>query len=180
MRIASISPRRSGWSLIELLLVMVIIALLSVVAFPMFGYFMAKGRFAACISHLRALHTCFDTYMLDHDMVWPQPPPGKFENTENESDQWEWWHETLKPYGSSKGFWLCPEDAESQEQMHSETENYASSYIPTMFDEVPNVAYSWTNQPWLIERGQLHGKKTGPNLLMPDGSIRQGASFYKE
>ena len=178
----AIAPIRlsQGWSLIELLLVIVIIGLLGTLAVPMYGYFMAKGRYAACVSHLRNLHVCFGNYMLDNDMVWPQPPPGKLDNINDESEEWEWWHETLKPYGSAKHYWLCPEDADSQEQMHSETDDYASSYIPTLFEAVPNTAYTWSNQPWLIERGQLHGKDQGPNILMPDGTIRQGPNFYAQ
>lgn len=170
--------RCAGWTFVELLLVLVLAAVLATISFPLFSYMKARAKFAACVSHLRALHTCFNNYMLDNDMVWPQPPPGKLESAQDEDEEWQWWHETLQPYGATKAFWLCPADADSQEQMRNEGDDFASSYIPTQFDEVPNTAFKWSGQPWLIERGELHGKGQGPNILMPDGTIRQGISFF--
>lgn len=173
-------PRRTGWTLIELLLVSIIAAVLATIGFPMFSYMKARAKLASCVSHLRALHTCFNTYMLDHDMVWPQPPEGVLESSGDEQEEWEWWHKTLLPYGGTKAFWLCPADAESQDQMRNEKDDFAASYIPTQFDEVPNTAFKWSSQPWLIERGEMHGKGRGPNILMPDGTIRQGISFFQK
>ncbi|MFZ4767763.1 MAG: hypothetical protein ACOYMN_22680, partial [Roseimicrobium sp.] len=79
--------------------------------------------------------------------------------------------------GSNKALWLCPEDARSKAETYAEGSDFAGSYIPTEFDEVPNTAFRWSRQPWLMERGELHGEGNGGNMLMPDGSIRQTPSM---
>ena len=169
-----------GWTLIELLMVAVIVAALATIAFPAFSFLKEKAGFAACVSHLRSLHTCFTNYMLDNEMVWPQVPVEQFAASEDETKEWKWWNDTLKPYGSSKALWICPADSDTQDQMHAEGVEFAGSYIPTEFDNVPNTAFKWSTQPWLLERGSLHGKKQGPNLLMPDGTVRQGHAFFPQ
>ena len=178
---SSIPRRRSpvGWTLIELLIVITLVAALATLSFPMFGYLKAKAQFAACVSHLRSMHAGFSSYLLDNDLIWPQMPPG-LQGSEGEEREWEWWFNTLKPYGVHKSLWLCPADTSSKEQTFREDQDHASSYIPTRFDDLPNTAYRWSNQPWLLERGTFHGKNKGPNMLMPDGTIRQGLSLYSE
>ncbi|MFZ4767001.1 MAG: type II secretion system protein, partial [Roseimicrobium sp.] len=132
------SPR--GWTLLELLIVVCMIAALVTISVPVFGYLRSRANFVACVSHLRSLHNCFLNYMQDHEMVWPQVPASAIGDSENEEKEWKWWHETLAPYGSNKALWLCPEDARSKAETYAEGSDFAGSYIPTEFDEVPNTA----------------------------------------
>jgi prepilin-type N-terminal cleavage/methylation domain-containing protein len=170
------SPR--GFSLIELLIVVAVVAVLATIAFPIYGSLRAKAQQAACLSHLRIMHVGLATYMQDHENVWPQMPEYLAEGS-SENDMWEWWYFALKDYGVGPTHWVCPAEAyrPPEEKTKKPGDEYTSSYIPTYFDEAPNTAFRWAAQPWVIERGQLHGSKDGPNLLMMDGSIRQGPSM---
>ncbi len=169
---------KSAFTLIELLIVTTIIAILATISVPLFGFLKGRAQQVSCISHLRIMHGGFMGYMQEHDEIWPQMPPGL--NEADEGKEWEWWYEQLKDYGVSKAHWLCPADVSSPEQTYDVNDNFASSYIPTPFDGLPNTAFKWSSQPWVIERGTLHGDKQGPNILMPDGTIRQGLSLFPE
>jgi prepilin-type N-terminal cleavage/methylation domain-containing protein len=166
----------SGFTLLELLIVMVIVATLATIAFPLFGHFRKRAQFVTCVSRLRVLHGGFMGHMMDNDMVWPQMPPEVFDSL-NEDKMWEWYIDILRPYGIGKQTWTCPTDVSDNEEMFSE-DKHVGSFIPTLFDERPNTAFLWGNQPWLIERGEMHGKGDGPNIVMPDGSVRQGPALF--
>jgi type II secretory pathway pseudopilin PulG len=162
---------------VELLVVIMIVAALVTISFPAFGYLREKARDAACIGNLRILQLGAATYMLDHDAVWPQMP----ENISiegSEEPMWKWWYEELRDYGVSKRHWICPSDVASQGEELSITDQYYGSYIPTGFEATPNVAFLWTRQPWFMERGQMHGMNHGPNVAMPDGTVRAGPSLF--
>ncbi|RBP43761.1 prepilin-type N-terminal cleavage/methylation domain-containing protein [Roseimicrobium gellanilyticum] len=177
MKIPALRSAPRGWTLIELLIVVTLVAVLATLAFPLFGYFRKKAQFVSCVSHLRVLHGGFMAHMMDNDMVWPQVPEDIFNSSDDER-MWRWYFETLKPYGIGKPMWTCPADVLSSEEVYSTESDFTGSYIPTMFDERPNTAFLWGNQPWLIERGEMHGKGDGPNIVMPDGTVRQGPSLF--
>lgn len=170
---------RRGFTLIELLVVIMIVAALATLFFPMFGYLREKARDAACIGNLRILQLGAATYMLDHDAIWPQMPE-TLGTGESEEPMWKWWYEELKDYGVSKRHWICPSEVESQEQQFSITDQFYGTYIPTGFEATPNIAFQWTTQPWFIERGQMHGKNHGPNVAMPDGTVREGPALFNQ
>jgi len=165
----------AGYSLIEIMLVMAISALFMTLAFPMFGYFREKAGFAGCVSHLRIIHVGLNTYMIDHEMVWPQVPDYI---SGEEVMEYKWWDRTLKDYGVASKHWVCPSDNSISEEEKAELKDgeVYGSYMPTLFDSIPNTAFRW-KQPWVIERGAFHGDKRGPNLLMPDGSVQEGPAF---
>lgn len=173
------SPRRhpGGWTLLELLIVAIIIAILVTLSMPLYSYLRMKAQFVACVSNLRVLHGGFMGHMMDNNMVWPQMPESIFTSPDEER-VWKWWYETLKPYNIAKKAWACPADVHSPEELYSGEDHFVGTYNPTLFDEAPNSAFLWANQPWLIERGQLHGKKDGPNILMMDGTVRQAPSLF--
>lgn len=156
-----------------MLLVVAIIALLATLTIPLFGVLRDKARAAVCMSNLRALHVSFNGYLQDHGNVWPQLPQGGFGN---EEDQWRWWLDTLKDYGSERKHWLCPSDEDGvKAQNDTKEDHFIGSYVVCQFDEFPETAFRWA-QPWIVERGG-HGANKEPNMLMPDGSIVQGFAF---
>ncbi len=171
--------RNKGFTLVELLMVIVIVSALVTLFFPLFGYLREKGRDAACIGNLRILQLGAATYMLDHDAIWPQMPED-LGTGESEEPMWEWWFEELKDYGVAKRHWICPSEVASEGHEHSLTDDFYGSYIPTAFDATPNIAFYWTSQPWFIERGEMHGKNHGANIAMPDGTVRQGPSLFMQ
>lgn len=168
-------PSSNGYTLIEMLIVLAIVALLATISFPVFGKFRDMAGFATCISNMRIMHVGFNTYMQDHEMVWPQLPEDGYDEEERE---WEWWYNAVKDYGVSKTNWVCPSDDSHRGVPNDDSgkEIFTSSYAPTMFEDSPSVAFRW-NQPWVLERGAYHKKTQGPNMLMPDGTIMQGPSL---
>jgi hypothetical protein len=73
--------------------------------------------------------------------------------------------------------WVCPSDLTRIQDL-DEKKPFSASYGATFFDELPNTAFLW-NQPWAKESSGMHGTR-GPNMLMPDGTIREGLSILDD
>jgi prepilin-type N-terminal cleavage/methylation domain-containing protein len=162
-----------GYTLVEVLLVVAIAALLMTLSIPVYRVLKEKASYAGCVSHLRILHTGFTTYLSDHEMIWPQVPEL---SVGDETKEYKWWVETLGDYGVSRKQWVCPADRDLNDETDLPPGEFRGSYIPTLFDEFPNTAFRW-KQPWVIERGGLHGSDKGPNMLMPDGTVQEGPAM---
>jgi len=161
-----------AFTLIEMLMVLVIMALLVTMTIPVYGVLRAKAGMAGCIGNLRVIGSGLNNYMLDHNMVWPQMPQGNFND---EIQRSKWWETTLESSGVIHKNWICPNDKQSINW--DSRDEFRSSYAVTQFDEFPSSAFRW-KQPWVIERGGFHGTgNVGPNMYMPDGTIQQGYAF---
>ncbi len=167
----------NGWSLTELLVVIAIIALLVTLSFPAYSFIKAKMNFAACVGNLKSLHGGLSVALQDNAMVWPQYP-GDLESLGDDSQGklGRFWYETLKPYGVPRKTWICPGDRDGRENDEGNDETFSPSYGVTLFDDTPSSAYHWF-QPWVIESNQNHGRNQGPNIIMPDGNVRQGVGI---
>jgi prepilin-type N-terminal cleavage/methylation domain-containing protein len=167
-----------GWSLTEVMVATAIIAMLVTLSFPAYSFVRAKMDFAVCVGNLKSIHAGLSTHMQDHAMIWPQYPHDIREGADDEGEDKlsSWWYEQLKPYGVTRKTWLCPGDREGHELDETHPETLMASYGVTLFDEMPNSAYRWF-QPWVVEAGQNHGQSQGPNLIMPDGQVRQGVGI---
>jgi prepilin-type N-terminal cleavage/methylation domain-containing protein/prepilin-type processing-associated H-X9-DG protein len=64
-------PFRKGWTLIELLTVIAVIAVLAAILLPVFHQAREKARQATCISQLKQLASATLMYAQDHDEVLP-------------------------------------------------------------------------------------------------------------
>lgn len=65
------SVRRSGFTLVELLVVVAIIAILAAVLFPVFARAKEKSKQSVCLSNMRQLGSGLKIYMLDSDEKLP-------------------------------------------------------------------------------------------------------------
>lgn len=168
-----IRRRRSGLTLLELMLVIAVLAIVVASAIPAYSYFRRKVEDATCMANLRSLHAGFSTYLQDHQFVWPQSP--FFQNqgsaVVSDGDEAQWWFETLKDYGPTRETWLCPSERGHWAEVN-DPDNFDSSYVPSNFDDTPNIAYRWALQPWVIERGGFHDKGMA-NAIFPDGHINK-------
>ena len=63
--------RKSGFTLVEIMIVVAIIALLAVIAIPSFMRARLKSQQSACVNNLRQISGASDSYALDHSGTWP-------------------------------------------------------------------------------------------------------------
>ena len=67
-----VSRKCSGFTLIELMIVIAIISILSSILAPNFVRVRAQGHLIACKSNLKNIATCCELYAIDHDGRYPQ------------------------------------------------------------------------------------------------------------
>ena len=148
--------------LLAVLGIMIIIATLLIgVASRMHGI----GDRARCTANLRTIYFGLDNYMKEVGN-WPQQPDfprGK------EKEYGDWWVRTLEPYGVTPSAWKCP-GVTRLGSITAAGESPKVHYSPTMFDQAPTTPHKWSNMPWVIEIGNIHGH--GALMIFPDGSVR--------
>lgn len=154
--------RPNGFTLLEVIAVLLILTILATLLVPNFGRIIAAAQQVVCASHMRSIRLGLDSYLQDHKLVWPQGPPPQ------EAGWASFWLSTLRPYRIDEGTWQCPVIRGWAKE--TDDPEFALHYIPTMFDATPNIANRWATQPWLIEIADAHGK--GPLIAFPDGSVK--------
>lgn len=155
---------RSGFTLLEILGVLLIIAILAVLIVPNYGRILASAQEVVCASNMRSIRVALGSYLQDNANVWPQPP----DDMEGVGLQ-RFWLDALAPYGIGERTWQCPTIRHALREEGAEGD-FGLHYVPTHFDATPNIANFWPTQPWLIEAANAHGK--GPLICFPDGTVK--------
>ena len=165
-------PQRSssGFTLLEVVIVGAILAILITLLVPNTGRILAAAQQAICASHMRSIRVALDSYLQDHEQVWPQGPPPQEEGWAN------FWLATLQPYEIRPKTWQCP--VIRGWARNADDPNLQLHYVPTMFDATPNIANRWSTQPWLIEIADAHDK--GPLIAFPDGAVKPYSKVLAE
>jgi len=103
--------RSGGFTLVEMLVVVAIIAILASIMFPVFSRARAAARKTACSSNLRQIGTAFELYVSDNDECFPfayrdcpaiTSPP-------NLNAGRLLWPEAIQPYCKNTDLFTCPE-----------------------------------------------------------------------
>jgi len=103
--------RGGGFTLVEMLVVVAIIAILASIMFPVFSRARAAARKTACASNLRQIGTAFELYIGDNDECFPDAycdcpaitsPP-------NLNAGHLMWPEAIQPYCRNTDLFTCPE-----------------------------------------------------------------------
>jgi len=106
------NPRRKtgGFTLVELLVVVAVIALLTALLFPVFAQARAKARQTACLSNLRQIGLAVEQYASDYDDTLM---PGVLLPTANASGdpQYAGWAGAYNAYARAPGIFRCPASA---------------------------------------------------------------------
>jgi len=158
--------RQSGFTLLEALAAVLILAILATLVATNYQSILARVQQAVCTSNMRSIHLALSTRLQDSGGVWPQGP-----SPETEQEWTLFWTTTLAPYGIGPKTWQCPTiRAEMRAQGATRAEWEQLHYVPTMFSAVKGIAYRWATQPWLIERANAHGH--GALICFPDGSVK--------
>ena len=163
--VSSPPSRLRGFTLLELLVVLLVIAIISALLFESYKSFEARAQRTKCAVNLRNLYVALDADTRDQGH-WPQCP---YAIGEPEFDQW--WLKELSHYNLSRASWECPTLQQLQEGGQAEKKDAKTiDYVPTPFDDQPRTPYKWATQPWAVEVGDFHGD--GNLILFPDGSIK--------
>lgn len=157
---------QAGFTLMELMTVIVIIMILATLLFPAVAGIRGKAERASCESNLRGLYVGANSYIQEHGS-WPQistkdlqkPPYAKA------------WITALEPYAISRKNWICPSVQRSMGNPdYYKDQATRVDYYATPFDSKAQSPYRWPTQPWFIERGDVHGD--GNLIIFTNGHIK--------
>lgn len=161
--------RPAGFTQIELLIAIAVIAVLATLVIVGWPRMLASSESARCMNNMRSLHTSLNSYVQDVGH-WPQVPEELDVSASKDDKAYEdWWIEELKNFGATPQVWQCPTIRRTVSNKNPDGRP-KMCYTPTPFDRNPYTPYKWSTQPWLVEIGNVHGR--GANLCFPDGSIR--------
>jgi len=93
-----------GFTLVELIVVISIIAVLSALALPSYKIVLAHSNSSRCLSNLRALGASLNLYLADHGMTMPQMVAAR-ESTAQQDPALD---TVLAPYVDDKSVFVCP------------------------------------------------------------------------
>ena len=160
--------RASGFTLLELAVVMVIIAILASMLLPILSSFNSRAEEARCLANLRNLYVGASA-CLQANGSWPQIPNDLI--VSDPKTYAKMWVAELTPFGIPHTTWICPSVQRSLGIPLSEIEkdeNYRVDYIGVSFDDKPSSPYPEEAYPWFIEKAGFHGR--GNLLIMSNGS----------
>jgi prepilin-type N-terminal cleavage/methylation domain-containing protein/prepilin-type processing-associated H-X9-DG protein len=102
------SNHRRGFTLVELLVVISIIAVLSSILFPVFAQAKEAANRTACMSNMRQVVSAQIMYQTDDDGAIEELTPGGCVGDAGLIGTPSTWMELLLPYAKSKNIFLCP------------------------------------------------------------------------
>ncbi|MFO7946113.1 MAG: prepilin-type N-terminal cleavage/methylation domain-containing protein [Armatimonadota bacterium] len=158
-----------GFTLIEVLVVIAIIAVLAAILFPVFSRARASARKAACVSNTRQLLDAAVMYATDYDRTLVPARAGGAPDSLGYT-----WCVLLQEYMKDDGILKCPSDPEPQtatrstDMPHSYGINYSFTFNPG----------GWTGRPLTYRLTALSG--LSEKLLffdLKDGLETMGASY---
>jgi prepilin-type N-terminal cleavage/methylation domain-containing protein/prepilin-type processing-associated H-X9-DG protein len=110
----------TGFTLIEVLVVIAIIAVLASIIFPVFSSARAKARSTRCVANLKQIGLAVEMYATDYDELYPlaKDPADEFcPGMWDDFPHWQVWipymprlHDALDPYVRNRELWHCPSD----------------------------------------------------------------------
>jgi prepilin-type N-terminal cleavage/methylation domain-containing protein len=169
---------RSGFSLVELLAAVMILAILVGLCLPLVGQFRDRSETVKCRAKLKTLYYGAAGYVLEHQS-WPSIRPASkaqqigADGSERGSPFDAAWIEALKPYGVTSEDWKCPAaDRERRKQLGEAQPQGIQSridYTPTLFGGGAMAPYEWPKHPWFIERAAYH--RSGQQIILSNGLV---------
>lgn len=144
---------RAGFSLVELLIVIAIVAILGGLLFPVFAQAREKARQAACASNQRQLGMAFMQYAQDHDEVLPPYSlgPGFHGGGGYGGADGPRWADLVQPYLKSRGVLDCPSAEQRMRVLpgaaYFDVESYSYGITTPTLDLMPDALFGAGGQP---------------------------------
>ena len=156
----------NGFTLLELMTVMVIIFILAVLSVQAYAFLIFRAQGVTCLNNLRNLYAASTSYVQDYQS-WPQI------STTNIRDPSyaQAWVSALSPYKIKAVNWICP----SVQRLlgnpdYTQPLNARVDYIATPFDANPASPSRYPTQPWYAETASVHGN--GNLMVFANGEVK--------
>lgn len=104
-----------GFSLVEVLVVVAILATVAGIGFPVGKSMLAKSRQAACLGQLRSLGVALESYLQDHNQMLPEMAMGRA----SKADETPVLETVLLRYVETPEAFKCPQDRHQFEKTGS-------------------------------------------------------------
>jgi len=177
---------RRGFTLVELLTVIGIIAVLAAIIFPVFARARASARRTQCISNLKQLGQALEMYSSDHDDLYPfaiDAPDKYCPQIWDGFPQWQAWipwmqqySDVLQPYVKNREVFHCMSDRGYD---FLEGTPYPLSARPSAF-EAHGSSYHWRTEVAFAHLGpSLLADPVATNILMDGSGSWHGGNSYE-
>jgi prepilin-type N-terminal cleavage/methylation domain-containing protein len=156
----------SGFTLLEIMTVLVIIAIMSVFIIQAYSYLMMRAQGVSCTNNLKNLYAASSSYVMDNQS-WPQVSTADLTGT----GYAQGWIDALAPYKIGKINWVCPTVQRLLNNPDlTQPENIRVDYFATPFDSNVTSPSRYPTQPWFIENANVHGD--GNLMIFANGQVK--------
>jgi prepilin-type N-terminal cleavage/methylation domain-containing protein/prepilin-type processing-associated H-X9-DG protein len=171
--------RRPGFTLLELLVVIGIVAVLAGMAYPVYQRIAQNGRAAACLSNLRQLGAGLNSWLNDHEMRMPTLKVARASKQEDEPVI----DNTFHTYLTNPDVFGCPADSKGffARTGTSYCWNVALNDQPVANLNFLNLVTDPSHIPIISDKEGFHPYlKDKVNILYADGHATKDVKFFTE
>ena len=163
----SLKPRvNRGFTLLELMTVVIIIVILAVLLLPSLMQYQEKARGVACLARLKGLYVATVGYLGTNEGKWPRIQPTMSDDVLFAQQ----WYDILSNHGLGWEDLTCPSVQRKLGNPNvSDKRFHRMDYISTFFDDIPGTPMKWPNMPWFLERQDMHGR--GQLVILANGTV---------
>jgi prepilin-type N-terminal cleavage/methylation domain-containing protein len=155
-----------GFTVMEIMTVMVIVAILFVLSVQAFSYLLTRAQRVSCTNNLKNLYAGVSAYVADNQS-WPQISTADTSGSVYAQS----WIDALSPYKIARINWICPSVQRLLNNPdYSQPENARTDYFATPFDNNATSPSRYPTQPWFIEAANVHGD--GNLMIFANGQVK--------
>lgn len=170
---------RAGFSLIELVVILGILAILVMVATPMIRTALARAKAAQCLGNLKVLGSAFSQYLGEHNMMFPAMAAGR----ESKDESFPVLDTVLAEYVGDPRIFSCPADGEGLAARTGTSYYYNSALSGQSLASLNflGLTEETTRIPVLVDKEGWHRGSGQPvNHLFADGHASAELRLFAE
>lgn len=146
------SRLRAGFTLVEILVVITVLAILAAIAFPMLSSARDNARESSCQSNLKQIYVGYRLYAQDYNKKYPAKVECLGSSSFRAANDPQSLVALLRPYIKNEPIWVCPSGAQEHEKL--------------------GVSYMWTIAKYGTQGADLEKPATrAPKALVWDNYI---------